>query len=293
MEMKKYLALITLTWMLVINFAMAGSVNIYTDPTHRYIKSDGLPNHSHGQFPNRSNPNAISAQSYNFKVSLTPRITSDTTTLRNSQYFGVALNGVPFDPGTEEYWKGDRNWRYEALSETIDLGLDNNNAHVQPNGGYHYHGLPKQLIGMLDKGSRFILVGWAADGFPIYYDAEQKHQSSYQLKQGQRQDGPGGSYDGQFVQDYSYIANSGDLDECNGTFAKTNEFPDGTYLYVLTKTFPTIPRCFKGRPDNSFVKARPEQDGRGRGHPPHPRGHRPPPRHHSLLYKFYGYTKVI
>ena len=50
--------------------------------------------------------------------------------------FGVALNGVPFDPGTAEYWENDRSsdWRYDALSGKINLGLDQNNAHVQPNG---------------------------------------------------------------------------------------------------------------------------------------------------------------
>ncbi len=56
--------------------------------------------------------------------------------------FGVALNGLPLDPGTAEFWHNDPNWNYEAMSGKMDLGLDENNAHVQPNGAYHYHGLP-------------------------------------------------------------------------------------------------------------------------------------------------------
>ena len=52
------------------------------------------------------------------------------------------------DPGTIEYWNGDRaaNWNYEALGGAVPLGVDENMAHVQPNGGYHYHGLPAQLL---------------------------------------------------------------------------------------------------------------------------------------------------
>ena len=36
-----------------------------------------------------------------------------------------------------------------------------------------------------------------------------------------------------FVEDYHYD-NSGDLDEHNGRFAKTKEFPNGVYAYHAT-----------------------------------------------------------
>ncbi len=50
---------------------------------------------------------------------------------------GVALNGVVFDPGTAEYWAERPSVRLELrcpLSGKINLGLDQNNAHVQPTG---------------------------------------------------------------------------------------------------------------------------------------------------------------
>ena len=56
-----------------------------------------------------------------------------------------------------------------------------------------------------------------------------KHISSYRLKSGKRPvppDGPGGKYDGAFVQDYVYEKGIGTLDECNGCFTKTPEFPE-------------------------------------------------------------------
>ena len=40
--------------------------------------------------------------------------------------FGVAINGVPFDPGAAEWWNNDpaSGWQYEALSGKINLGMD-------------------------------------------------------------------------------------------------------------------------------------------------------------------------
>lgn len=282
--MQKKIASVSILSVFCVAHLFASSVNIYTGSRYRYIKSDGLPNHSYGQFPNRSNPHSISSQNFDFKVPVKPTQSNYITELRNSQYFGVALNGVPFDPGTAELWQGDRNWRYEALSGSIDLGLDQNNAHVQPNGSYHYHGIPTLLISHLKNSKRLTLVGWAADGFPIYYDNKGLLTASYQLKRGQRTGGPGGRYDGKFVQDYQYNSNYGKLDECNGIKGRTNEFPDGTYFYVLTKSYPFIPRCFKGNPDNSFAK----HQGGERHHPPHHRHRR-----HGQSHQFFGYTKVI
>ena len=53
-----------------------------------------------------------------------------------------------FDPGTAEFFQRNRNseWNYEALSGAVKLGLDQNHAHVQPNGAYHYHGLPSKSL---------------------------------------------------------------------------------------------------------------------------------------------------
>ena len=40
--------------------------------------------------------------------------------------------------------------------------------------------------------------------------------SSWKLKEGLRSTAPGGKFDGNFEEDFEYIANSGSLDECNG-----------------------------------------------------------------------------
>ncbi len=209
--------------------------------------------------------------------------------------FGVAVNGVVLDPGAAEWWRGDfsSGWQYEPLSGAMDLGLDDSNGHVQPNGAYHYHGIPTRLLRRLTEGKpTMVMIGWAADGFPIYGPWDRKVpgdraspwiqvRSSYQLKKGNRPDGPGGFYDGSFVADFEFVAGAGDLDECNGRFGPTPEFPNGIYHYHVTDTFPYIPRYFKGTPDPSFFRrgplpptGRPARGGRRGG----PGVERPPPR---------------
>ncbi|MCA9061302.1 MAG: YHYH protein, partial [Planctomycetaceae bacterium] len=194
----------------------------------RFITSNGIPDHETGRFPNRGNPNAIQPQQNSWRVTLTPRAADQPTPIGMNP-FGVALNGISLDPSAAEFWQRDpqSGWQYEAVNGAINLGLDSSNAHVQPDGSYHYHGVPLALMRKLMKGDSMVMIGYAADGFPIYAmlghtdagDADsrlKKLTSSYQVKRGRRPDGPGGRYDGSFVQDWEYVADSGDLDECNG-----------------------------------------------------------------------------
>ncbi len=269
-------------------FANRVSITIDEHTAYRWITSNGIPDHEPGKFPNRGNPNTISEQKYVYRVTIDPQIAEKTTSVYG-QPFGVALNGVPFDPGTAEVWsrngrvqrpggphEGENVWNYDALSGQINLGIDASNAHVQPSGAYHYHGIPVGLVEKLTKGVQkptMLLVGYAADGFPIYselaYDKADDAQSklrkmkpSFRLKEGERpggEDAPGGKYDGTYVQDFEFVSGLGDLDECNGRTGVTPEYPDGTYYYVLTDSYPFVPRMFKGTPDKSFERRRGER----------------------------------
>ena len=88
------------------------------------------------------------------------------------------------------------------------------------------------------------IIGWAYDGNPIYgpfgysdvddtNSTPKRIESGYELKVSDVVDRPSGFDNGFFVEDYSYT-NSGDLDEYNGRFAKTSEFPNGVYAYYAT-----------------------------------------------------------
>lgn len=252
----------------------------------RTLSSNAIPDHLVGPFPNRGNPHEIAPQAFSFEVPAKPEVAAEITPLALSP-FGFAVNGVFFDPGAAEFWQGDRDsgWQYEALGGAVPLGLDENHAHVQPTGTYHYHGLPTLLLKRLDatEARHSPQIGWAADGFPIYARvgyADPKDptssvkalESSWRLKTGNRPDGPGGAHDGAFIQDYEYLGGSGDLDECNGRFCVTPEFPRGTYAYFLTDAFPVIPRAFRGTPVSLRAEGPPGFGGPGREKGKGPRG---------------------
>jgi len=196
-----------------------------------------------------------------------------------------AINSVKFDPGTAgrcndlgecSLAQGQGNWNIEALGhDTFNFGDDMNHAHVQPNGAYNYHGMPELLVDFLGDNQGMTLVGWASDGFPVYarYGYSNTNDSnstikslipSYRLKLQPDSNRPmvltslaGGPGQGNtspntpiamgaFTQDYEYVEGLGDLDQCNGRFGVTPEFPSGIYYYVVTDDFPFFTRCLKG-----------------------------------------------
>jgi len=244
----------------------AATVRIDGKAEYRYIKNDGRPNHPTGAFPNRANPYAIRVQSFEYRMPLRPSRAARISFVGHG-VFGVASNGIPFDAATAEFWNRDRwaGWNYEAIGGAIDLGLDRNNAHVQPDGTYHYHGVPVGLIQKTNYRSKPRLIGLAADGFPIYAPFGYRNPNntksgikelrpSYRVKKGSRPSGPGGRHDGRFGRDFEYVKDLGDLDRCNGRMGVTPKYPQGVYYYVITSSFPYVPRCWTGSPDASFKK---------------------------------------
>lgn len=151
---------------------------------------------------------------------------------------GIFVNGVPMhNPASAMSW-GDQNiWHLDAVRAA---------------------GAPSPLIASLlaGKGRHSPIIGFALDGFPVYgpwaWSAEGKVvrlRSSYRLRavaerrslpDGTQltpgQEGPPVSAEypgGTFAEDYEYVPGSGDLDEHNGRFVRTPEYPDGTYAYFL------------------------------------------------------------
>lgn len=236
--------------------------------TQRMLTANGIPDHEVGTFPSAGNPNTISAQTVSASTTLTPAIVSTSGTA--AKVVGYVLNGVKMDPntggtcndsGTSCSLDGAAgNWRMEALGQTsFDFGADASNAHVQPSGEYHYHGLPEGYVTKLGKGQAMTLIGWASDGFPIYArygystatdaaSALKVMTGSYRTKTTPDANRPATSLYpmGTFLQDYEYVAGLGDLDECNGRTGVTPEFPNGTYHYYATDSYPYIQRCIKG-----------------------------------------------
>ncbi|MCF2857036.1 YHYH protein [Pseudoalteromonas sp. SMS1] len=243
------------------------------DGSDRQLTANGIPDHATGAFPNSGNPNTISEQNVSISYTLNPTKTDSTTTLGGPRgATGYVLNGVKIDANTAGSCDDSGNscslvgntgsWSIEALGQTsFDFGTDDNNAHVQPDGSYHYHGMPEGFIA-LKSGNEvaMTLIGWAADGFPIYarygYSEAENAESelkvmtgSYHLVENVSSNRPSTSVYalGTFAQDWEYVAGSGDLDECNGRFGVTPEFPQGIYHYYATDSYPYFQRCVKGQ----------------------------------------------
>jgi len=258
------------------------SVKIEIVGTNRVITANSIPNHKVGLFGNVTgslNPNAIKAQNKTYTITNQPVKAAQFFSLTNATTlslwsFGVLLNGVELDPIAAEPWPHQGlmatnvNWEWNLEATNVKIGLDCNNAHVQPTGKYHYHGSPTLYLQNANIPSdKMTLVGYAADGFPVYYkyaytnatDANSAviaMTSSYRLKSGKRPGNgvtaPCGSYDGVYSNDYEFVSGLGTLDQANGREGVTPEYPSGTYYYLITDDFPNIPRYFRGTPAAEF-----------------------------------------
>lgn len=130
--------------------------------------------------------------------------------------------------------------------------------------GYSYIANPKSLRVLLNDNldalgnvpqilSHSPILGYAYDGNPIYgpygysnavdsNSSIQRMQSSYVLKSN-RVGGPGTDLYplGSLIEDYRYSHRYGTLDENNGRFCVTPEYPNGTYAYFTTVDSNNVP----------------------------------------------------
>jgi hypothetical protein len=220
--------------------------SVTTTDCHIEIRSAGLSLHDLGAL--QAPPDHVERmRQLRFRI---PRFPAPVTTHHLSvrpDVVGVFLNGVPiYNQFEAQSYQGQNLWHFDPLAR--------NGA-----GAYQLQlGLLAQLIA---DGSRHSpLLGFAFDGYPIYGPwgfvsgknpgGMRRMRSSYRLRGNisrnrwadgttltPAQHGPpiNDEYPlGTFVEDYEYDAGSGDLDEFNGRFAFTPEYPQGTYAYFLT-----------------------------------------------------------
>ncbi|MBV0913426.1 YHYH protein [Anianabacter salinae] len=247
------------------NRTFAANVTVTANGSTCRVTSNAIPNHDFNRTGRFHTPVQEGAQTYTLPAA--PQRAARPTALSLTYDNAIFLNGVKLDMmaagcfgvGNGRIGCNDMSapYRYDPLGAGNTFGADEHNAHTQPDGTYHYHGNPMALFQQTGATGPSPVIGFAADGFPIFgsYIVDggtlRKAQSSYRLKSGTRTGGPGGTYDGTFIDDWVYVAGSGDLDECNGMVQ------DGVYGYVVTDTYPHVMGCFAGTPDASFRKRRP------------------------------------
>lgn len=247
----------------------AAEVSVTSDGHTCTITSNAVPNHDFNTVDGFFHGFAVQDQTYT--VSATPMVGETRTPLTLGVDNAIFLNGVKLDlvaagcygvaDGLFGCFDMSIPYRYDPMGEgSSQFGADSHNAHTQPDGLYHYHGNPVALFEQENPTLASPVIGFAADGFPIFGSFIEDSgtiraaTTSYRLKTGMRpggDDGPGGAYDGTFVDDWEFVEGLGDLDQCNGMYQ------DGVYGYVVTATYPHVMGCFTGTPDPSFVKPRP------------------------------------
>ena len=255
--------------------AFTGKLDIQYNHNTCTINSNNIPNHHFNDDSARFvTPATEIPQS--FIIPSKPQLADAPTTLGHRSYQAVMLNGVVVDILSAGCYRPDGRrtdkhgnvkigckpndkWVTDPLGPGADFGTDQHNAHVQPGGVYHYHGNPMALFDQKPTENGSPVIGFAADGFPIYGSffkdtsgTVRKAKSGFSLKKGHRPKSaidPGGKYDGMYIDDYEFTA-IGDLDQCNGMTVK------GQYGYYVTDSYPWILSCLSGKPDASFNKKR-------------------------------------
>jgi hypothetical protein len=237
------------------------------------LSTNGIPNHD---VNSSTFATPLSEVDESYTIPKSPSAAASPTPLTLEFDNAIFLNGAKLDllaaacygVGTQPLgqetigcFQSGTPWRYDPAFSGSNFETDSHNAHTQPDGAYHYHGDPLAMYD-LSGSAASIVIGFAADGFPIYgpyIDDDgtiRRVESGYELRSGDRvsQAGegsfPNGNYDGTYVYDYEFTGN-GDLDPCNGMTQ------DGVYGYYVTDTYPYVIACFTGTPDESFRKAMP------------------------------------
>ena len=236
-------------------------VSVTSSSTSMDVNSNGIPNHD---WVSALGPGG-DEQTLTWSIPLNPindtngGHSSTNCPAANGQWecaadrgqVAVATNGVPIF-GPEEGPGGDAValdfFYFDEDRQPIDLGYCG--AHAGPT-GVHYHwdamcqywepesGQTMQDYdwSLIDSTQHSPIIGWSFDGYPIYgmytWDdsgAVKGMKSSYEVER--TSEGGDQGYNG--IDDWNYVSGSGDLDECNGRFGPTPEYPEGTYYYVST-----------------------------------------------------------
>lgn len=183
-----------------------------------------------------NNPNRIVVATETFRIPLNPtnNATATDTALGT---VGVAVNGMPiYNP-------------FEDASQTAATGriFSGCCGHPQLTGVYHYHKYPTclrflkgdvwqsekekcdDLDALISSGGHSPLIGFALDGWPVYGPVGWKDTNRVSKLLKSSYTGANDAYGNP-----SYVAASGDLDECNGLVSPTPEYPEGIYHYVMS-----------------------------------------------------------
>ena len=183
-----------------------------------------------------NNPNRIVVATETFRIPLNP-VNNATATDTALGTVGVAVNGIPiYNP-------------FEDANQTAATGriFSGCCGHPQLTGVYHYHKYPTclrflkgdiwqperekcdEIDALIATGGHSPLIGFALDGWPVYGPVGWKDTNRMSKLLKSSYTGASDAYGNP-----TYVAASGDLDECNGLVSPTPDYPEGIYHYVMS-----------------------------------------------------------
>ncbi len=223
-----------------------------------YVSCTCIPGYDIG--PWQGNPNIPANQNFVFKITRHPTRNTGTPMATTLGHIGVWTNGVSiFNAKDAMSYNNQKVWNQNAIV-VEGMSFDACLGHPAPNGEYHHHLNPRCLYDDADSSKHSPIIGYAFDGYPIYgaygyrntdgTGGVTRMRSSYRKRSiTQRTTLPGGTQlqaaqygpdvsarypIGYYIEDFEYVQGLGDLDENNGRFGKTPEYPEGTYAYFVT-----------------------------------------------------------
>ncbi|MFM2307559.1 MAG: hypothetical protein RLZZ367_2228 [Bacteroidota bacterium] len=226
--------------------------------TDVYVTCTCIPGYDIG--PWAGNPNTPANQNFCYKITRTPAEKTGTKTATSLGHIGVWTNGVSIFNAKDAFsYNNGGVWNQDAYPNE-GSSFDDCLGHPAPNGEYHHHVNPRCLYDDQASTVHSPIIGYAFDGFPVYgayaYANTDGTGGITRMKTGYRlrsitdrttladgtvlqssQYGPAinAQYPlGKYLEDYEYIQGLGHLDQYNGRFCITPEYPNGTYAYFVT-----------------------------------------------------------
>lgn len=267
---------------------MTDSANILQlcyDTDFVWIRAEGLGD-TMGVLKTPSTP---IAQDFTKKFPRIPVPATPGNQVQTKGMIGLLVNGVAIDSrGNNSSYNNLNIWNGDVGATELSSLDERFNGHAAADSRYHTHATPYYLD-LTSSSEHSNLVGFAYDGYPIYgpkgYSSPLDTNSSitrmisgYELRNISVRDSlpeangkltnPGdwgpvvdATYPlGTYSEDYAFTTVGATLDEYNGRFCQTPEYPKGTYAYFCTEDVAGTPiypymigSVYYGQPESSNI----------------------------------------
>ncbi len=244
----------------ILTSILADVQTVKSTSTNAYVSATGIPTYAIGPWP--SNPNTPSNQNILARFPRVPQAQTGTHTNTGLGAIGLWIDGVEiFNAKDARSYQNKGFWNQNAVV-VEGPSFDSAGGHPAPGGAYHHHQTPIGLrLALGDSGVKHSpILGFAFDGFPIYgpfgfantngTGGVVRMNTSYRVRSiSTRSTLPSGTvlsapnygpavsttYPlGYYIEDFEYVAGLGHLDQYNGRFCVTPDYPAGTYAYFTT-----------------------------------------------------------